>query len=164
MNYKDERAVLIDYMHTKIKSGDWHAVSDVANDLRVLEATNAPGVRALKEFVTVGPYKIDNRESPLTACDPKPEFVPGQFYDYPRYVQDSYPKSRDPFKDAGWPSNPIKFGPCGCVSEGTGFPCILPAKHTGDHVFEKGAELRCKYTAGDRCIRPYDHDGDHYFS
>lgn len=32
------RKALIDYLHSKIKDGDWHGVSDAANDLRVLEA------------------------------------------------------------------------------------------------------------------------------
>jgi hypothetical protein len=32
------RAVLIAYLETKVQQADWHAVSDAANDLRVLEA------------------------------------------------------------------------------------------------------------------------------
>jgi hypothetical protein len=35
------RATLIAYLHHKIEVGDWHGVSDVANDLRVLEAEYA---------------------------------------------------------------------------------------------------------------------------
>lgn len=34
------RTALIAYMKTKVEQADWHAVSDAANDLRVLEAQN----------------------------------------------------------------------------------------------------------------------------
>lgn len=34
----DARQVLIDYLLMKAEQSDWHAVSDAANDLRVLEA------------------------------------------------------------------------------------------------------------------------------
>jgi hypothetical protein len=40
-NYNDldtQRLILIEYMRVMIARGDWHGVSDVANDLRVLEA------------------------------------------------------------------------------------------------------------------------------
>lgn len=37
-NYEFRRKSLIEYMRVKMDEGDWHAVSDVANDLRVLEA------------------------------------------------------------------------------------------------------------------------------
>jgi hypothetical protein len=37
-NYSTQRAVLIDYLQVMIARGDWHGVSDAANDLRVLEA------------------------------------------------------------------------------------------------------------------------------
>jgi hypothetical protein len=36
-----QRTVLIAYLRSKIEAGDWHAVSDAANDLRVLEAQMA---------------------------------------------------------------------------------------------------------------------------
>lgn len=36
--YAGRRATLVEYMRDKIDEGDWHAVSDAANDLRVLEA------------------------------------------------------------------------------------------------------------------------------
>lgn len=36
--FEIKKKTLIAYMHTKIEEGDWHAVSDCANDLRVLEA------------------------------------------------------------------------------------------------------------------------------
>jgi hypothetical protein len=32
------RDALIAYLHEKVEAGDWHGVSDAANDLRVLEA------------------------------------------------------------------------------------------------------------------------------
>lgn len=34
----DRHAALVEYLLAKVHEGDWHAVSDVANDLRVLEA------------------------------------------------------------------------------------------------------------------------------
>lgn len=38
MNYEEHRAALIAYLRSKVEIGDWHGVSDAANDLRVLEA------------------------------------------------------------------------------------------------------------------------------
>ena len=35
------KEVLIKYLNEKVKEQDWHAVSDAANDLRVLEARMA---------------------------------------------------------------------------------------------------------------------------
>lgn len=35
---RDPKEILIEYAKMKLDEGDWHAVSDVANDLRVLEA------------------------------------------------------------------------------------------------------------------------------
>jgi hypothetical protein len=32
------RRILVEYLKSKTLEGDWHAVSDVANDLRVLDA------------------------------------------------------------------------------------------------------------------------------
>lgn len=133
--YYVKRNALIDYLKMKTDVGDWHAVSDAANDLRVLEAernatpqtgdtvkVNAP----FRPFMTDEWLRVLNTESPLTACDPKP--------------LDVKPRIPDPFKEAGWTSNPIKL----------------------DKIPQR--EFRCAYTAGDRCIRPHDHDGDHYFS
>lgn len=37
-NFTYRRTVLVRYLLTKAEEGDWHAVSDAANDLRVLEA------------------------------------------------------------------------------------------------------------------------------
>lgn len=38
MNYHAERHALIEYLRVKLVANDWHAVSDAANDLRVLDA------------------------------------------------------------------------------------------------------------------------------
>lgn len=40
-NYDDldtQRLIIIEYMRVMIARGDWHGVSDAANDLRVLKA------------------------------------------------------------------------------------------------------------------------------
>lgn len=37
-NFEHKRQALIAYMRMKMDEGDWHGVSDAANDLRVLEA------------------------------------------------------------------------------------------------------------------------------
>jgi hypothetical protein len=37
-DYETQRFILIEYMHVMIARNDWHGVSDVANDLRELEA------------------------------------------------------------------------------------------------------------------------------
>jgi hypothetical protein len=37
-DYDTQRLILIEYMYVMIARRDWHGVSDVANDLRVLEA------------------------------------------------------------------------------------------------------------------------------
>jgi hypothetical protein len=37
-DYETQRAILMEYMQVMIARGDWHGVSDAANDLRVLEA------------------------------------------------------------------------------------------------------------------------------
>jgi hypothetical protein len=36
--YEEQRQAYIDYLNLKVIEGDWHGVSDAANDLRVLEA------------------------------------------------------------------------------------------------------------------------------
>ena len=38
MSQGTHRAALIAYLQEKVQAGDWHGVSDAANDLRVLEA------------------------------------------------------------------------------------------------------------------------------
>lgn len=40
MNFKQRRQILHDYILIKLDEGDYHAVSDAANDIRVLEARN----------------------------------------------------------------------------------------------------------------------------
>jgi hypothetical protein len=40
VNQQTHRAALIAYLREKVEIGDWHGVSDAANDLRVLEAQN----------------------------------------------------------------------------------------------------------------------------
>lgn len=40
MNFKKSSIILIKYLLSKVDDLDWHAVSDAANDLRVLEAKN----------------------------------------------------------------------------------------------------------------------------
>lgn len=37
--FKERRQRLIDYLLMKVHESDWHGVSDAANDLRVLEAS-----------------------------------------------------------------------------------------------------------------------------
>ena len=37
MTLQEHRAALIAYMHSAMEREDWHAVSDAANDLRVLD-------------------------------------------------------------------------------------------------------------------------------
>jgi len=38
-DYEQKRKTLITYLKMKTDEGDWHGVSDAANDLRVLEAS-----------------------------------------------------------------------------------------------------------------------------
>jgi hypothetical protein len=38
VTFEEEHAILVVYLLAKVESQDWHAVSDAANDLRVLEA------------------------------------------------------------------------------------------------------------------------------
>lgn len=40
LNFEFRRKTLLEYMRVKMDEGDWHGVSDAANDLRVLEAHN----------------------------------------------------------------------------------------------------------------------------
>jgi hypothetical protein len=42
-DYETQRLILIEYMRVMIARGDWHGVSDAANDLRVLEAEEKNG-------------------------------------------------------------------------------------------------------------------------
>lgn len=49
LNFDHKKRTLIEYMRTKIEEGDWHAVSDAANDLRVLEATDGINTKVFVE-------------------------------------------------------------------------------------------------------------------
>lgn len=49
MTFAEKKLILIAYLKMKTEDGDWHAVSDAANDLRELEARECkPGYDALK--------------------------------------------------------------------------------------------------------------------
>jgi hypothetical protein len=50
-DYETQRLILIEYMRVMIARGDWHGVSDAANDLRVLEEAklNAEMMNYLQE-------------------------------------------------------------------------------------------------------------------
>lgn len=48
--YQRNRQILIKYLQHKLDICDWHAVSDVANDLRVLEA-EYQAVKEAKELM-----------------------------------------------------------------------------------------------------------------
>jgi len=39
-NFETQKEILIEYLQVMIALEDWHGVSDVANDLRELEAKN----------------------------------------------------------------------------------------------------------------------------
>lgn len=41
MSYEEQHATLVAYLKVKAEQGDWHGVSDAANDLRVLEAEHS---------------------------------------------------------------------------------------------------------------------------
>lgn len=54
-NFNHKRQALITYMRVKMDEGDWHGVSDAANDLRVLEAqmvNKTADEQAIKEGIT----------------------------------------------------------------------------------------------------------------
>lgn len=78
MNYHAERHALIEYLRVKLVANDWHAVSDAANDLRVLDAQwSAIPKTADKPFQSYfGDSAVDKPESTYRAetgaCDPKP--------------------------------------------------------------------------------------------
>ncbi len=38
MTYEEHHHILVEYLKSKVALGDWHGVSDAANDLRELEA------------------------------------------------------------------------------------------------------------------------------
>jgi hypothetical protein len=39
LSYAEKHAALVTYLKVKTEEADWHGVSDAANDLRVLEAS-----------------------------------------------------------------------------------------------------------------------------
>tara|TARA_R110000822_G_scaffold181557_1_gene321279 strand:- start:1223 stop:1396 length:174 start_codon:yes stop_codon:yes gene_type:complete len=52
--YRKNRAAYIEYLLMCVRLGDWHGVSDAANDLRVLEAKQEtlPKMRSWQEVTT----------------------------------------------------------------------------------------------------------------
>ena len=48
MTYNHTRASLISYLNTKVSEQDWAAVSDVANDLSILDILEARSMAASK--------------------------------------------------------------------------------------------------------------------
>lgn len=64
MNYDERRAALIEYLKAKTQEADWHAVSDAANDLRVMEAGRMY-ISPMPPHADVR-VPIDNRKSPLS--------------------------------------------------------------------------------------------------
>jgi len=40
-NFETQKAILLEYLQVMIALEDWHGVSDLANDLRELEAKNS---------------------------------------------------------------------------------------------------------------------------
>jgi hypothetical protein len=45
-NYETQRRVLLEYLQVMVVLEDWHGVSDVANDLRELEAKHNTNYKA----------------------------------------------------------------------------------------------------------------------
>lgn len=50
MTYAEEHAIIVADMKAKMGRKDWHGVSDAANDLRVLEATEAERKRLTADY------------------------------------------------------------------------------------------------------------------
>lgn len=72
MNYGERRAALIEYLKSKTQEADWHAVSDAANDLRVMEAKGPAATEPLsarehmlREASAAAFRAMDNRKSPI---------------------------------------------------------------------------------------------------
>ena len=55
MTYDEQHAALVADLKGKLERGDWHGVSDAANDLRVIEAEN-------------GSYETLRRTAPRGRC------------------------------------------------------------------------------------------------
>lgn len=63
MNHKQ---ILIDYLKSKVELADWHAVSDAANDLRVMESVPA----AKYSCVNCGlDFEYESKSGCYPACD-----------------------------------------------------------------------------------------------
>ena len=54
----DDHAALVAYLLSAVRRGDWHAVSDAANDLRVLEAQ-----RSRDRVVIIDGSRFDRNEA-----------------------------------------------------------------------------------------------------
>jgi phosphoserine phosphatase len=64
--YAERHQALIGYLKAKTEENDWHAVSDAANDLRVMEATYnaaALGAKAADAAFAAGSKPLPIRES-----------------------------------------------------------------------------------------------------
>ena len=42
----EQKRILLEYLQVMIANQDWHGVSDIANDLRELEAKNTPNYKS----------------------------------------------------------------------------------------------------------------------
>lgn len=58
------REILVAYLQAKVTEGDWHAVSDAANDLRVLEArvSQEPIALLVEKGIKTRETEIDGRK------------------------------------------------------------------------------------------------------
>ena len=45
-NFEVQKAIMLEYLQVAIAIEDWHGVSDIANDLRELEAKNSPNYKS----------------------------------------------------------------------------------------------------------------------
>lgn len=45
-DFQTQKEILLDYLQVMIAIEDWHGVSDLANDLRELEAKNTKGYKS----------------------------------------------------------------------------------------------------------------------
>lgn len=61
-NFEHKRKSLIEYMRVKIEESDWHGVSDAANDLRVLEASQASPKITFTEHDSLTQEILDQKE------------------------------------------------------------------------------------------------------
>jgi len=59
MTYEEKHLALITYLKVKVQEHDWHAVSDAANDLRVMEAEHS--IYRTMQLFTKGDPNVDSR-------------------------------------------------------------------------------------------------------